>query len=63
MLSFETSIIYGDIERNIRHRVDEQRAESDKPRLSTMANYDGIGNGGRHFDGAFFLFLPKERYW
>lgn len=27
-------------------------AESDKPRLPTMANYDGIGNGGRHFGGA-----------
>lgn len=27
-------------------------AESDKVHLPTMANYDGIGDGGRHFDGA-----------
>lgn len=51
-------------------------AQSDKLHLPTMANYDGIEKGGRHFGGAmikhiyasvasffFFLFLPKEHYW
>lgn len=57
MLSFETSIIYGNIERNIRHMMirDFEKsigAQSDKLHLPTMANYDGIEKGGRYFGGA-----------